>query len=303
MKKLLLTLTALCIVLAANAQPTFQMPKIPTAADATLNIDLWQDGLPNSNGIDSQPWDDEARNFKPSISVFLPEEANRNGMAVLICPGGGYRVLSNSHEAYLWTDFFTSQGIAAVVLSYRMPNGVTEVPISDATEALRVIRANAAEWGVDPAKVGIMGSSAGGHLASTVATHSPVETRPAFQILCYPVISMDKEYTHLDSHNCIIGEDASPELEALYSNQLQVDAQTPPAILLLADDDSLVPARNSAEYYLALKKAGVKANIHVYPYGGHGFGFGPWFKFHDQMVADLQAWIDALYAPAPKWPF
>lgn len=260
-----------------------------------FDIDLWQNGLPNSNGIDkTQPYSNETRNFKPSIRVFLPEDSVKNGMAILVCPGGGYRVLSIGQEGYEWADHLTRQGIATIVLSYRMPMGVTEVPISDATEAMRLIRENAEKWGINPDKVGIMGSSAGGHLASTIATHNDEATRPNFQILFYPVISMDKAVTHLDSHNCLIGENASKELEEKYSNALQVSSTTPPAIILLSDDDFLVPPRNSAEYYLALKAANVKASMHVYPSGGHGWGCGKWFKYHKEMMQDLQIWLDTL---------
>lgn len=284
MKKLLLTIIALGALTSAMAQKS-----------KSFDIDLWQNGLPNSNGIDkTQPYDAEKRNFKPMIRVFLPEDSVKNGMAILVCPGGGYRVLSLGQEGYEWADYFVPQGIATIVLNYRMPMGVTEVPISDATEAMRLIRENAAKWGINPDKVGIMGSSAGGHLASTIATHNPAATRPNFQILFYPVISMDKAVTHMDSHNCMIGENASKELEEKYSNALQVTSETPPAILLLSDDDFLVPPRNSAEYYLALKAAKVKASMHVYPSGGHGWGCGKWFKYRNQMLQDLQIWIDTL---------
>lgn len=265
------------------------------AQSKSFDIDLWPNGLPNSNGIDkTQPYSNETRNFKPSIRVYLPEDSVRNGMAILVVPGGGYRVLSLGQEGYQWADHFTPQGIATIVLSYRMPMGVTEVPISDATEAMRLIRENAEKWGINPQKVGILGSSAGGHLASTIATHNDESTRPNFQILFYPVISMDKEVTHMDSHNCLIGENASKELEEKYSNALQVNSQTPPAIILLSDDDFLVPPRNSAEYYLALKKAKVKASMHVYPSGGHGWGCGKFFKYHKEMMQDLQIWLDTL---------
>lgn len=179
-----------------------------------IDIDLWPNGLPNSNGIDkTQPYNDETRNFKPSIRVYLPFGNETNRKAVLVIPGGGYRVLSLGQEGYDWATHLMSRGIVTIVLRYRMPNGVTEVPLSDATEAMRLIREHAAEWKIDPNKVGILGSSAGGHIASTIATHNPPETRPNFQILFYPVISMDKSITHMDSHNCLIGENASPELE------------------------------------------------------------------------------------------
>lgn len=264
-------------------------------AQKTFDIDLWQEGLPNSNGIDkTQPYSNEARNFKPSIRVYQPADSVKTDMAILVCPGGGYRVLSIGQEGYEWAEHLTKRGITTVVLSYRMPMGVTEVPLSDATEAMRLIRENASSWGINPNKVGIMGSSAGGHLASTIATHNDVATRPNFQILFYPVISMNKEMTHLDSHNCLIGENASRDMENLYSNELQVTSDTPPAIILLSDDDFLVPPRNSAEYYLALKKAKVKASMHVYPSGGHGWGCGKWFKYHKEMMQDLNVWLDTI---------
>ena len=284
MKRIFLSIIAMAFAMMAVAQQA-----------KSFDIDLWQNGLPNSNGLDkTQPYNDQNRNFKPMIRVYLPEDSVRNGMAVLVCPGGGYRVLSLGQEGYQWADYFVPQGIATIVLNYRMPMGHTEVPISDATEAMRIIREKASEWGINPKKVGIMGSSAGGHLASTIATHNPEATRPDFQILFYPVISMDKEYTHMDSHNCMIGENATKELEDLYSNALQVTPQTPPAILLLSDDDNLVPARNSAEYYLALKKNKVRASMHVYPSGGHGWGCGKFFRYHKEMMADLQIWLDAM---------
>jgi len=286
MKRLFFLLSFLTMVIGISAQ-------LPNSFD----IDLWTNGLPNSNGLDKEQWDEAKRNFKPSIRVYLPEGENKTDMAILVIPGGGYRVLSNGDEGHNWANELVPQGIATIVLSYRMPMGVTEVPISDANEAMRIIRENAEKWGINPQKVGVLGSSAGGHLASTICTHGDVAKRPNFQILFYPVISMDKSYTHMDSHNCIIGENATKEMEDLFSNHLQVDAQTPPAMIILSDDDFLVPPRNSAEYYLALKKAGVKANMHVYPYGGHGWGCGKRFRFHDQMIADLNAWLETIKNP------
>ena len=272
----------------------------------TFDIDLWQNGLPNSNGIDkTQPYNDETRNFKPMVRVFVPEDSVKTDMAILVIPGGGYRVLSLGQEGYDWANVFNAQGITTVVLNYRMPMGVTEVPISDATEAMRLIREKAAEWGINPKKVGVLGSSAGGHLASTICTHNDSLTRPDFQILFYPVISMNKEITHMDSHNCLIGEDASKEMEELYSNQLQVTPQTPPCCLILADDDFLVSPRNAAEYYIALQKNKVKATMHVYPSGGHGFGCGQWFKYRNEMLQDLNGWLETIKHPEqrPAFPF
>jgi len=282
MKTLLVSIFCLFSAIASNAQET-------------LSIDLWPNGLPNSNGIDkTQPFDDSKQNFKPNIKVFLPEKSKANGKAVLCLPGGGYSHLATGHEGYDWAPYFNNLGFAFIVAKYRMPHGVKEVPISDAKEALRVIRENAEKWGIDPNKVGIMGSSAGGHLASTVATHSEMGTEPNFQILFYPVVTMDHNYTHKWSRQFLLGEDAKYDMVTLFSNELQVTSHTPPCIMLLSDDDTVVPSVNSANYYLALKRHGVKASMHVYPSGGHGWGCRENFKYHKEMIADLTAWLQTL---------
>ena len=283
MKKILTFLLCVMGVLSANAQ------------QAPINIDLWQNGLPNSNGIDkTQPYDDSKQNFKPSIRVFLPEASKATGRAVVCCPGGGYSHLATDHEGYDRAPFFNERGIALIVLKYRMPHANTDVPISDAKEALRIVRENAQKWNIDPKKVGIMGSSAGGHLASTVATHSTPETAPNFQILFYPVVTFDYKYTHKGSRHGLIGENASQEMVDLYSNELQVTSLTPPAIMLLSDDDTVVPSQNSVNYYLALKKCGVKATMCIYPSGGHGWGNRTNFKYNKEMLADLSAWLETI---------
>lgn len=280
MKQILMTIIACCCTLAAAAQ--------------AIDIDLWPQGMPNSNGIDKTPFDNARRNFKPSIRVFLPEKERATGQAVFCCPGGGYSHLATGHEGYDWAPFFNELGMAYIVLTYRMPHQVTEVPISDAREGLRVVREHAREWNIDPTKIGIMGSSAGGHLASTIATHSDAATAPAFQILFYPVISMLPGVTHQGSHDELLGSAATAETNANYSNSQQVKAQTPPAIMLLSDDDNVVLPQNSVEYYLALKKAGVKASLHIYPSGGHGWGNRSNFKYHTNMLEDLKAWLRTL---------
>ena len=262
---------------------------------ASFDIDLWPEGLPNSNGIDStQPFDDARQNFKPSIRVFLPDASKSTGRAVVCCPGGGYSHLATDHEGYDWAPFFLERGIAFVVLKYRMPRGVTDVPISDAKEAIRIVRQHATEWHIDKTKVGIMGSSAGGHLASTIATHTDADTAPNFQILFYPVISMQQGITHQGSHDCLLGRNATEEQNQLYSNASQVTPQTPQAIMLLSDDDTAVPSQNSIEYYMAMRKAGVKSTLHVYPSGGHGWGFRSTFRFHTSMLNDLSDWLENL---------
>lgn len=264
------------------------------AQQNAFDIDLWPNGLPNSNGIDkTQPFDDSKQNFKPSIRVFLPDAAKATGRAVVCCPGGGYSHLATGHEGYDWAPFFNERGIALIVLKYRMPHANPDVPISDAKEALRLVRENAQKWHINPKKVGIMGSSAGGHLASTISTHSDTLTAPAFQILFYPVVTFDYQYTHKGSRHGLIGENAKQEMVDLYSNELQVTTKTPPAIMLLSDDDGLVVPQNSVNYYLALKKNHVKATMHIYPSGGHGWGCRENFKYHKEMMADLSAWLES----------
>lgn len=282
MKHFLYMLLALTLATGINAQET-------------IDIDLWQNGLPNTNGIDStQPYDDNKRNFKPCIRVFLPAADKANGKAVVACPGGGYSHLAMAHEGYDWAEYFNEQGIALIVLKYRMPHGNWEVPVSDAREALRIVREKSKEWNIDPAKVGIMGSSAGGHLASTVVTHSDPATAPAFQILFYPVITLDLSLTHKGTRNGIVGNTPTEDMVNLFSNEQQVTSQTPPAIMLLSDDDKVVPSQNSIRYYLALQRNNVKSSLHIYPHGGHGWGYRSNFAFHNEMLADLTAWLKTL---------
>jgi acetyl esterase/lipase len=258
----------------------------------TYDIDLWPNGLPNTNGVDHKIEDVKAHNYKASIRVFLPDSVKATGRAIVACPGGGYSHLALDHEGYEWASFYNELGIAYIVLKYRLPFGNHEVPISDAYEAIRQVRYHANEWHINPNQIGIMGSSAGGHLASTVATHATSDVRPNFQILFYPVISMDTLVTHRGSHDCFLGKHPSAELERLYSNDLQVKSGiTPPAIIFLSNDDNGVKPENSIRYYLALHAAGIPASFHIYPTGGHGWGFKPDFFSHKEVLADLANWL------------
>lgn len=262
-----------------------------------FDIDLWPQGMPNSNGADSAPYDESQGNYKPSVRVFLPAREVSTGRVIVACPGGGYGGLAYHHEGYDWAPYFNKQGIALVVLKYRMPKGGhREVPISDAEEALKMVRDSAAVWNLNPNDVGIMGSSAGGHLASTVATHASPEIRPDFQILFYPVITMDPSYTHIGSHHNLLGKDASVELEEQYSNEKQVTKDTPRAFIAYSDDDKTVPPANGVNYYLALHKEGVPAALYVYPSGGHGWGIRESFLYKNLMLDELSAWLNAFKA-------
>ncbi|MDR0892503.1 MAG: GDSL-type esterase/lipase family protein [Mediterranea sp.] len=234
---------------------------------------------------------------QPAVRVFLPPAQLATGRAVVACPGGGYQHLAMDHEGYDWAPYFNSQGIALIVLKYRMPHGNRTFPIADAEAAMKLARDSADVWNLNPRDIGIMGSSAGGHLASTIATHTQEALRPDFQILFYPVITMDKAYTHRGSHDNLLGPDASADLEKEYSNEKQVTAETPRAFLALSDDDHTVPPANGVNYYLALNKHGVPASLFVYPKGGHGWGFRAGFTYHKEMLADLTAWLNSFKAP------
>lgn len=255
---------------------------LSAAAQKTFDINLWQNGAPNDNG-DSQ---DTAK-----VRVFLPDEREATGRCVVICPGGGYQHLAINHEGYDWAPFFNNMGIAAVVLKYRMPHGNTEVPISDAEEAIKLVRRNANAWNIKVNEVGIMGSSAGGHLASTLATHSKGDAKPDFQILFYPVITMMPDITHKGSHDNLLGKNAKKKDEKLYSNDAQVSRATPRAFIALADDDHGVLPINGVNYYTELFRHDVPASLHVYPSGGHGFGIRERFKYHNELELELKAWL------------
>ena len=263
-------------------------------AQKPIELPLWPNGAPNSNELkgDEQEMDNgRVSNIKnPDITVYRAE--NPNGMAVIMCPGGGYARLAMNHEGHDMAPWFNTQGITYVVLKYRMPNGHNEVPFSDVEQAIRLVRQHAAEWNINPAKVGIMGASAGGHLASTLATHyTSKETRPDFQILLYPVITMDANFTHTGSRENLITKNPSADLIAKYSNELQVNAQTPQAFIALSSDDKAVLPQNSINYYLALLKHNVPATMHIYPTGGHGWGFRDNFTYKRQWTDELEKWL------------
>ena len=239
---------------------------------------------------------------KAHMVCFLPDTPS--GKAVVGIPGGGYSVLSNSHEGYLASEWMNKKGIAYFVVNYRLPNGDRTLPIGDVQKAIAIVRDSAAVWNIHPRDVGIMGFSAGGHLASVISTHSPYEVRPDFSILFYPVISMDERVTHKYSCRNFLGEEGQkdPELVRKYSTQHAVKRHlTPPALIITASDDRLVPfVTNGLTYYAAMRNAGNECSMFVYPTGDHGFGFGPWFKYHDQLMTDLGNWLDNRKAPAPN---
>ena len=229
---------------------------------------------------------------KANMVAYLPQQPS--GRAVVCCPGGGYNHLSMQNEGHDWAEWYNRQGIAFFVLTYRMPGGDREVPMSDARTAMRTVRDSAEAWRVNPRDVGIMGFSAGGHLASTISTHTQWAERPDFSILFYPVVSMNERESHKGSCVNFLGEGQNDkQLVHDFSNQNAVRRHlTPPAIILLANDDRAVPpVTNGIAYYSAMRRAGNECSLCVYPTGGHGFGFRSNFKYHDQMLSDLSAWL------------
>ena len=250
-------------------------------------------GLQVSAQSTPKPFDIE----QPSLRVFLPAPELATGRAVVACPGGGYSGLAVNHEGYDWAPYFNKQGIALIVLKYRMPKGDRTLPISDAEAAMKMVRDSADVWNLNPNDIGIMGSSAGGHLASTIATHAPEALRPNFQILFYPVITMDKSFTHMGSHDNLLGKDASAELEKEFSNEKQVTKETPRAFIVYSDDDKVVPPANGVNYYLALNKKGVPTVLHIYPTGGHGWGIREDFLYKSEMQNELTSWLRSFKAP------
>lgn len=253
-------------------------------AQRTLDVPLWQDDMPYDNGLEGDT---------PRLKVFLPAKAKATGRAVLLCPGGGYRRLCSDYEGTDWAPFFNSMGIAVAVLHYRMPNAHPKAPVSDAQQALRMLRANAHAWHIDTHDVGIVGFSAGGHLAATVAVHGKGDTRPDFQLLFYPVVTMQPAFTNKVTHDNLLGRQPSRSTERYYSAELNVSAQTPRACIVLAYDDETVDPINSIDYYRALNDHHVPASIMVYADGGHAFGMHPWFKHHTEMLLYVKAWLES----------
>lgn len=237
---------------------------------------------------------------KAQMVCYLPETPS--GKAIVGVPGGGYSVLSNNHEGYMASGWLNAQGIAYFVVNYRLPEGDRSKPMGDVMQGIRIVRDSAQVWGINPHDVGIMGFSAGGHLASVISTHADFDVRPDFSILFYPVISMDERVSHIWSCRNFLGEDQkNPDIVSDFSTMNAVRRHlTPPALIVTASDDRLVPfVTNGLEYYKAMRQAGNDCAMYVYPTGDHGFGFGPWFKYHDQLLTDIGNWLKARQAPKP----
>jgi acetyl esterase/lipase len=243
---------------------------------------------------------------RPTLTVYLPVAGKANGTAVVVCPGGGYVHLAWTHEGTEIAQLLNGMGITVFLLKYRLPSDETMVdksigPLQDAQRAIQLVRQQAGHWGIDPKRVGILGFSAGGHLASTAGTHfsrayidnpNNISLRPDFMVLLYPVISFADSIGHRGSRDNLLGLHPDEAAIREYSNELQVTAQTPPAFIIHAGDDRTVAVVNSLYFYEALQRNGVSAELHVYPKGGHGFGWhNPTTK--DQWPDRLRNWLEA----------
>lgn len=274
-------------------------------------ISLWNGKVPNTKDHNVQEIVKEEEIIRisnvsePTLEVFIPARKSNIGKAVIICPGGGYKSLSYDWEGTDVAKWFNSKGISAFVLKYRLPeesiNSVPhEAPLQDAQRAIRWIRQNASAYEIDPNQIGIMGFSAGGHLAASLGTHfsmannfkeegiDTISARPDFLILLYPVISMSQDFMHKGSKNNLIGKEASEDMKKLYSLEFQVSEETPTTFIVHSTDDQAVPVENSLAFYKALKDNSVKAEMHIYPSGGHGYGLAIGQNY-------LQTWPDRLY--------
>ncbi len=250
---------------------------------------------PHSNGLEGEAAEPKPHRLTNTtvaeLLIFEAEESKRTGQAVIICPGGGYGLLSMDMEGADVAKWLAENGITGIVLKYRLPNGNEEVPLEDGIEALRIVRKMSKKLNIDPTKVGVAGFSAGGHLAAYISTFAEVADKPNFSILFYPVITCEKGHGHQGSFNNLLGKSRTEERSAKYSLESKVDANTPPAIMLLSSDDKAVPPINSTRYFNALRANDVRASLHIFPYGGHGWGITDRVAFRPEWQKLVLDWL------------
>ncbi len=252
---------------------------VGVSAQNKQEIPLWPAGTAHT----SEP------SYMPVLTVY--PAARPNGQAIIMCPGGGYGHLAINHEGHDMAAWFNNQGITFAVLKYRLPADGHNYPLDDAAQAMRLMRRNAGQWEVDREKIGIMGASAGGHLATTLTNLCPEDSlRPAFHVLFYPVISMDETITNKGTHDNLIGKNPAPALRDRYSMEQQVTGKTPPCFLMLSADDGVNP-ENSLRYFRALRQKNIPAALHIYPSGGHGWGFRDTFLYKPEWTEELSKWL------------
>lgn len=287
------------VLAQSSPQPLTEQNKNDKHIQAKV-FPLWPGGAPGALGT--------SENDIPTLTVYLPDPNKATGSAMLVCPGGGYAILSN-HEGQGYAQWLNQRGISCFVLKYRLGTHDYHHPcmFQDVTRAMRMIRASAAEWHIDPNRIGVIGSSAGGHLAATLLTHfdngnpqavdiiERQSSRPTIGILCYPVITM-RENTHKGSRHYLIGDNPSPDLVDLLSNELHVTKDTPPCFIWHTWEDEAVKVGNSLDFALALQKAGVPYDLHIYQKGEHGIGLGAGPFEPDDMhpwTIDCMFWLKA----------
>jgi acetyl esterase/lipase len=299
MNKIFFTISLLMSVSQIHAQK--EIPLYPNGVPNSISVPNTQKSEINKDGILII-----SEVTVPTLTVYAPEKGKANGTSVIICPGGGYWILAASHEGADVAKEFNKMGVTAFVLKYRIPNEKAQVdrtiaPLQDAQQAIRMVRKDALKYGINPNRIGIMGFSAGGHLAATASTHfmKPVgenadetNVRPDFSILVYPVISM-KEFGHRGSADQLIGKTPTLDMVELYSNETQVTKDTPPVFLVHAGDDMAVPVKNSISYYEACLKNGVSASLVVYPKGGHGFGMNN-KTTKEKWMDNVKHWMESM---------
>ncbi|WP_294177702.1 alpha/beta hydrolase [uncultured Coprobacter sp.] len=257
-----------------------------------FTIPVWPNGAKENNGIVLPEKIIEGGRLLNShtaeMYVYLPDKKINTGTAILICPGGGYARQAMQHEGHDFAKLLTRKGITGIVLKYRLPNGHADIPLSDAKEAMNIIRQNAPEWDINPNQIGISGFSAGGHLAATLGTHFDNLNRPDFMVLFYPVITMDNNLTHKGSKENLLGKGIENDN---FSNEKQISPATPPTLLLLSDDDKSVSPVNSTLFYNELKQKGIKASMYIFPSGGHGWGCNASFAYYKVWQELLFDWL------------
>ena len=278
-------------------------------------IPLWSSGMPNYQEVgevellkNESSTEHHKLVTKPDISIFLPSKNNRTGQAVLVIPGGGYHAIACIKEGDDIAKWLNSNGIVGIVLKYRLPNAKSNIishksPLLDASRAMKIIREHAEEWHINKNNIGVMGFSAGGHLASTLGTHydkdgnpksdkiDSISSRPDFMILMYPVITMDERFTHMGSRNNLLGDNPSPELVDYYSNEKQVSEETPPTIIFHTTDDAAVPVENSIAFYKALNEKNIDSEMHIFQHVKHGFALANGKGYLELWKSICIAWL------------
>jgi acetyl esterase/lipase len=260
-----------------------------------MYVKIWDDkDAPHSNHITARETNRNNVIFNTTsteLYIFKANPEKATGQAIVVIPGGAYACVCIEGEGYMMGKWLAEQGITAAVLKYRLPNGHSEVPLEDAVEALRTVRKMSGELGIDPKKVGVMGSSAGGHLAAYASTLAPEEDKPNFTVLFYPVITSQEDVTHRDTFLNLVGRKSTDYERAFFSLDTRVTRTTPPAIIFHSDGDRVVPPVSASRYYNALKKHGIKAELHIYPNGWHGWVMRKEYEQYDKWQRSLLEWL------------